>query len=244
MKIAICDDNKKDLEILEKLLIKYKDTISTVSFTIDKFTDAFDLYRKISENSFADIYILDLIMEEKNGIDLGTHLRENGCENAIIYVTSSDDFALEAYGVHAIRYLLKPLNEDLLFEAVKYALSHVKPKGEPVFSIKTKTGPLSVPYSNIEYIESYSRMLHVHMTNGKTIKSIFIRTSFDDEIKGIANDKIFLQVHKSFLINMDYVKKMTHDSVIMESGKTIPVSKTRAADVRKTYLLFVSERYQ
>ena len=99
-------------------------------------------------------------------------------------------------------------------------------------------------YSRIEYIENYSRTLNVYLNDGENIRSIFIRKSFDEEIREIAGDKSFLQVHKSFLINMKYVKKLEQSEIVMESGKRIPVSKTRATDVKRTYLQFLSACYQ
>lgn len=244
MKVVICDDNIEDLEKVERLLIKYRESSLKPSFVVEKFSSAVNLYQKISEKKLADIYILDLIMEEKTGIDIGARIREVSSESIIIFLTSSDDFALEAYGVYAIRYLLKPVSEEHFFEAMDYAFSYTKKNEVPIFQVKTKEGPVSVPYSKIEYIENYSRMLNVCLTNGENIRSIFIRKSFDEEIKEIAGDSDFLKVHKSFLINMDHVKKLAQGSVIMESGRSIPVSKARAADVRREYLLFASERYR
>ncbi len=145
--------------------------------------------------------------------------------------------------MRAIRYLLKPVSEEQFFEAIDYALSLTKTEKEPVYSVKTKNGLVAVPYSKIEYIENYSRVLNIWLTDGELIKSIFIRKSFNEEIKEIAEDKSFIQVHKSFLINMRYVKKLTQKTVLMESGKSIPVSKNRAADVKKEYLLFVTDYY-
>lgn len=172
----------------------------------------------------------------------------------IIYITSSDDFALEAYGVHAVRYLLKPVDRDIFFEAMDYALSHamagqdIRQENamyrEPLYPVKTKDGLVSVLYSDIEYIENASRVLDVHLTDGSSIKSIFIRKSFDEDIQEIMADKSFARVHKSFLVNMNYIKRLTQDSCFMEDGRSIPISKTRAADVKKEYLLFISERYR
>ena len=75
------------------------------------------------------------------------------------------------------------------------------------------------------------------------LRSLFIRRSFEEEIQEIAGRKNFLQVHKSFLVNLDYVKQLTADGMMMESGRTLPVSKSRAAEVKREYLLFVSRKY-
>ncbi len=211
---------------------------------MEQFSHAAKLYQKIQEKELADIYILDMIMSEKTGIDIGTLIRSSNRQSVIVYITSSDDFALEAYGVRAVRYLLKPVSEEQFFEALDYALSLTKLETEKIYPVKTKNGLVAIPYSKIEYIENYSRVLNIFQTDGESVKSIFIRKSFDEEIREIAQDKRFMQVHKSFLINMNYVNKLTQNTILMESGKSIPISKKRVVNVRKEYLLFVSEQYR
>ncbi len=243
MKVVICDDCIRDLQNVEKLLEKYKGSNAGIRFELEKFSDACILYERISRGELADIYVLDMIMSEKTGIDIGSLLRTVGSKGVIIYLTSSDDFALEAYGVHAARYLLKPVSEKDFFEAMDFALSYHKANEEILFTVKTKQGTVLVPYSRIEYIENYSRMLNVFLTDQETVKSIFIRKSFDEEIREIAEDRSFLRVHKSFLINMNHIKKLEQGNILMDSGRRIPVSKTRAAEVKRQYLLFISECY-
>ena len=122
MKIVICDDCVKDLQRLERLLQKYRDTAAGIHFEVEEFTDACRLYERILQGDQADIYLLDMIMSEKNGIEIGSLIRQNGGGGVIIYVTTSADFALEAYEVHASRYLLKPVSEEHFFEAMDFAL--------------------------------------------------------------------------------------------------------------------------
>ena len=243
MKIVICDDSIEYLLKIEKLLFYYQDTHNGAKFEIEKFSDAAALYRKIQQNDLADIYILDMIMADKNGIDIGNQIRRAGCNNAIIYITTADDFALDAYSVHAVRYLLKPISEHSFFEALDYALSYAEVQKSPTYAIKTKDGLVSIPYSKIEYIENSSRILDVHLTNGQAVKSIFLRKSFDEEIREIICRPNFVQVHKSFLINLNYVKKLAANNALMETGETIPISKKRAADIKKEYLLYISNQH-
>ena len=231
MKVAICDDSIEDLMTIESVLLKYCERNPKVSFEVEKFSDALQLYGKIQAKEIADLYILDMIMPEKSGIDLGNKLRRCGSEKTIIYITSSNEFAMEAYDVHAIRYLLKPLREDQLFEALDCAFSYSEPANRS-------------RYSQIEYIENSSRMLAVHLVNGEVIKSIFIRGSFDEEIRELASDSSFLHVHKSFLVNMRYVRQLDRDSILLESGSSIPISRKRAADVKKEYLTYISDQYR
>ncbi|GFI21602.1 sensory transduction protein LytR [Lachnospiraceae bacterium] len=244
MKVVICDDCIEDLQMIETLLEKYEKSALDIGFAVEKYLDATILYDRILAGEQADIYILDMIMSDRTGLDIGSLIRKAGSDGVIIYITSSDDYALEAYGVHAARYLLKPVSEENFFEAIDLARSYSRIYKEHLFLIKTKKGTISVSYSRIEYIENYSRTLNVCLDDGENIRSIFIRKSFDEEIREIAKDRNFLQVHKSFLINMKHVKRLEQGEIVMESGKRIPISKTRATDVKRTYLQFLSECYR
>lgn len=244
MKIAICDDSMKDLTLLEGLLEQYHQSNATTDFQVEKFSNSSELQEKIQRKDLSDIYILDILMTPANGIALGNEIRKYNSESAIIYITSSDDFALDAFHIRAVRYLLKPVQKNLFFEALDYAFSYVELKKGPMYPIKTKNGLQSVPCSRIEYVENASRMLNVHLTDGHVITSIFIRKSFEDELGELLQNKCFLQVHKSFLINLNHVKKLDGSNVIMSNGDNIPVSKKNTANVKRQYLLFVSEQYQ
>lgn len=244
MKIIICDDSIEDLLEIEKILLKYKRQHPEQDFVLEKFSNPSKLYHNILEGKMADIYILDMLMPEQTGIDLGGQIRKFGNGNVIIYITSSDDFALDAYEVHAVRYLLKPIDENKLFEALDYALSYTMIKQEPMYMVKTKDGLVQTPYSRIEYIENVYRKLEVHLIDGKVLKSLFIRSSFEETVHEIVEKKNFLQIHKSFIVNLAYAKRLTIDNIIMESGKQLPISKARAAEVKRKYLLFVSGKYR
>ena len=244
MTITICDDSIKDLLHTEKLLLKYKSLHPDRNFELEKFSDPSRLYQQISAGKLTDIYILDMLMPRRTGIDIGNLIRTSGCESVIIYITSSEDYALDAYGVRAVRYLLKPVGESKFFEALDYALTHLEEKKEAVYLVKTKEGLESIPYAEIEYIENSSRKLEVHLADGKKITSIYIRKSFEEETKELIHAKSFIYVHKSFLVNLYHVRRLNQSNVTMKSGVNIPISKKCLLDVKKEYLLFISEQYK
>lgn len=243
MQFVICDDNAENLKELEKLFLRYSSKYQNLSFGLDKFSDAALLLHKIRHEKPADIYILDIVMSWISGIDLGREIRKRSRESMIIYITVSEDFALEAYDVLAIRYLVKPVDENRFFEALDYALAHMQAKNNSVFPVKTKNGLESVPYHEIAYIENSSRKLDVHLTDGSSITSIYIRRSFEEEIKELLQGGNFLCVHKSFLVNLNHVRKLNQSNIIMTDGTSIPVSRKNSFQVKKDYLLFISNQY-
>ena len=183
-------------------------------------------------------------MSQITGIDLGYEIRKNNALSIIIYISTSDAFAMDAYNIHALRYLLKPIKENNLFEALDYTLSHIDARNDSVYVVKTNAGLESILYSQIEYIENFSRKLKIHLTNGEIVTSIYIRESFEKEIEELINSKKFVYVHKSFLINMNYVRTVLQHTVVMDSGISIPISKKKYSEVKKEYLLFYSEQYR
>lgn len=244
MKVVVCDDCMEDLENIRGLLERYERTKEGTRLEAEYFTDSLEVYHRIQAKKQKGIYILDMIMSEKTGIDIGSLIRGADGESAIIYITSSDDFAMEAYGVHAARYLLKPVKEELFNEAMDYAVSSItREEKDALYPVKTKEGLVVIPYSKIEYIENYSRTLNVCVADGRNVKSIFIRGSFEEEIRQVMENKNFIRVHKSFVVNLRYVGKLTQNGVIMENETRIPVSKARASDVKREYLKFVSGQY-
>lgn len=244
MKVVICDDNLEDLSELEKLLIKYKEKNAATSFDIYKYTDSTQLYQNITEKNYADIYILDVLMPHKSGIDIGELIRIDQRDSIIIYTTTSEEYALDAYNIHAGRYLIKPLDEDKFNEAMEYALSSISEKKEPDFIMKTNSGLVSIPFSKIEYVENVSRTVCLYLTNKKIVKGLTIRTSFEDHAQELLCNDNFIQVHKSFIVNMEYIEKLSQESLTVVSEVIIPISKKKSQAVKHKYLDYVTKKYK
>lgn len=244
LKITVCDDNIEDLINTEKLLVKFAKHHPQEEWEIEKFSDSSRLYKRIEEGELADIYILDMLMPLRNGIDVGRLIRKSDKDKVIIYMTTSDDFALEAYNVQAVRYLLKPIQEDKFYEAMELSVTYLNIREEPLYLLKTSEGLISLPYSKILYIEHRARVLYVYLTDDRIFNSLFIRKSFDDEIDGIMDSDSFMQTHKSFVVNLRHIGKLTQSKIIMINGNEVPVSKKKYADVKRKYLAYMADRYR
>ena len=84
MKIVICDDCVEDLQYIEQLLGQYTEAAPGADFVVEKYLDAAVLYDRIQEGEQAEIYILDMIMAKRTGIDLGSLIRKVGGDSVII----------------------------------------------------------------------------------------------------------------------------------------------------------------
>ena len=106
MRIAICDDEAVCIEQVRTIAEQYAAGRSDRNFVLESFTHPDDLLEAAEKIGGYDIYILDIIMPDTNGIDLGASLREAGYDGKIIYLTASEEYSLAAFRVRAFDYLI------------------------------------------------------------------------------------------------------------------------------------------
>lgn len=239
IRVAICDDEDKTLKDLENAVLHYG-TLKNLDLKADTFSQSADLAAQIQNNETYDIYILDMLMPQQNGIEVGQEIRKHDEHAVIIYLTSSMDFAYQAFGVFAQRYLLKPMNEAELFKALDFAAETIR-KTQKLFYVNTAQGIQQIYYHEIEYVENAARALHIFAVNGEEIVSRLLRKSFENEMNCLLNSRWFIQTHKSFIVNLCHVRLYELSQMTMRSGAQIPISKSRQAQVKRAYLKYISE---
>ena len=116
MKIAICDDDKKELFRILSVLADYQ-TQRNIEFSYKPFDNSTELASNLLQEHY-DIYLLDVVMPGLNGIELAKEIRSSDKAADIIFLTSSPEFAVESYTVKASNYLVKPVSRDRLVEAL------------------------------------------------------------------------------------------------------------------------------
>ena len=123
MRIAICDDEPRELELLHSFLLRYD---TTLPYTL--FSSAQDLL-DASSSTFFDIIFMDIEMRSPNGYDAAVSLMQNEARPLIIFVTKSSSYTILGYGV-AFRYLKKPISYDAFSAVLKLTLEEVVPQNQ------------------------------------------------------------------------------------------------------------------
>ena len=104
MNIAICDDDLQCSGMLNIMLKEYANIRNLKDFTVYIYSHADDLIDAVQDGEHFDICILDIMMPDINGINLGLKLREENYNGIIIYLTASKDYALDSYKAKAFNY--------------------------------------------------------------------------------------------------------------------------------------------
>ncbi len=227
MRIAVCDDEKIYHERIINLLQEYNKTRQDLSFTISVFSSAKELLNYTLEHGGFDLYILDIIMPEMSGIQLGSLLRKSKDEGMIIYLTNSPDFAVDSYSVEAFHYLLKPIDTTLFFDCLDKAVDRFTRLKKEVAVIKTPNSVRLVPLANICYAERVRRLICYHISDGSIINSATFNGTFKSAVTPLLEHREILLVGSSFAVNLRHVTEITRHDLIVDDEHKIAIPRGR-----------------
>ena len=239
-KIAACDNDPADLGELERCLKEYFEGHPNIDAHVDSFLRGDELKSRIAKRDLHDLYLLDVMMPETDGITLGRLIREQSSEVPIIYITSSRDFAFDAYGVSALQYITKPIHRKMLYEALDEVYLKYRFRPRHILPLKTSGEILLVAAEDIMYVENQLRDAIYTMFDGKKAVCSRMLGTFEEAVAPLPENPDFIQPHKSFFVNMKYIKSFGSGSITMDDGKLVPVNQKRLPAVRKTYLAYLS----
>ncbi len=231
MRIAVCDD---DLKVCEQL-VGVIDTLNETSLEhsdVKVYHDGIDLYNDFLSGVTFDIVILDIQMEQLDGVSLGNLLRDK-LKNEyldIIYISSERDFAMDLFHSRPLNFLVKPVNEDELIESLKKSVN-LREKGIQNFEFKVGTTSHRIPVKEIIYFEGRGRKVKV-----TSIKGVYEFYGKMSDIKKKLTDFDFMTIHKSYIINYKYIKEITYESVKMSNNVTLVISQNYRSVVRAEQL--------
>lgn len=238
IKIAVCDDDERQLEWCRELINEYVKK-RAICAQISIYHNPDDLLRAC-DNCRYDIYILDIVMPFIDGIELAKGIRRLSMEAAIIFMSSEKGYALDAYSVNPLTYIVKPVEQEALFSALDRALMMQKPN-QDVVGARTKDGYVTIPAALVEYIEYVGHKVVITTLGGERIETSTIKESFSDFAKPLLKCGQFIKPHRSFVINMGSVRLLGKDGFTLACGAFIPISGRRGAEIRAAYLDFTQQ---
>ena len=215
--VAICDDEKSSAGVSAELLEKYKNSHLGVNFDVDIFYSSLELLGAIENKSY-DIYLLDIYIDRMNGIEIAEAIKKKDESSHIIFMTSSNAFYREAFRIHAVHYLEKPILEEEFFDA----LDRVCTVDEIHYlSVKEGGGLTRIPASDIIYIQSEDHYKRIITDK----KSFLIRDTMQGLMNELKGDQYFYLLGKNIIINLKRVLKITKDTITMDDGASFALPR-------------------
>lgn len=230
MYIAVCDDQIEELELLVGLLRQWHEE-RHIFLRFKTFRSAAELLDAAKTEPFT-LYLLDVMMPGTDGMTAAQEIRNFDDAADIVFLTSSPSFAYASYGVHALDYLLKPIQPEMLFPILSH---HSLREQKPQESLTVKCGPtlIRIPFSRLTYVEVNRKHLYFNLTDG-SVREVF-GTLYEYEPLLLSRPE-FMQIHRSYIVNMLQVAELSPSGVITFSGKNLPVSRRLYSQLQKDYM--------
>jgi len=167
MKIAICDDDKRELLNIRQFVDEFL-SCDFVEYKIEvcSFESSIELISQLESGKHFDIFLLDVVMPGMNGMELAAEIRSKDTVAKIIFLTASAEFAVKSYSVGAFHYLLKPVQKNELFSVLEKACYDICYNLKDYIMVKTQNELSKVFLNTLIYVEVTGRMLYFYQKNG------------------------------------------------------------------------------
>lgn len=235
IKVAIYEDSRLDREMLRKIVIFLMEDRG-LEFQVDTFENGESLVDGYNNYPY-NLIFLDIMMGEIDGMEVGRQIREMDSAVEIVYCTSSKDFAIAAYEIHALGYLLKPYESGKIGAIIDYYVQKHPQKDLNYIEVKSQRKSVIIPYKDIIYMESDNKVVYIHTTKQGTVKVYNKLDFFEEQIK----DERYLRCHQSYLVNLNYVAGMVDSDFIMLNDDVIPIRKSGRKLLIKKYQDFLKK---
>lgn len=231
-RIAVCEDDLQTAEQNRAAVCRVLDGkyhVMGKDYDVDVFHTAAPLMERLAEDSDAyQLLLLDIQLEEDNGVDLARFLRERRVNASIIYITDHPGFALDSFPTYPLEYLLKPVDEARLAAALdwdwrqRYA-RHKRPV--------LRVGGRAIPLDEITYLETSGRKTAIH-TRGERIEHAVPLSKLKEKFQ----EQGFCLSHFSYLVNLARVRRVERDTLTLDTGESIPISRRYYQDFMARYV--------
>jgi len=233
LQVALCDDDKTALEQLCSLMEEYR-TSHMPELRCTPFSSAFGLLSAIECGQHFDIAILDVMMPNTSGIQAAQEIRRRDERMEIVFFSSSREFAVDSYAVRARNYVLKPIDRQKLFAVMDQVISSMTPDSQRSFWVRDKDGGISriIP-SRLRYCEVIRKDIVFHMSDERTVTC---RKTLIELMKDLGDNESFFQPHRSYLVNMEHVQRVTKAELILTGGTVIPLSRGKSPQAMEAFI--------
>ena len=233
-RIGICEDEQTQRNmIMEKAEAFFEK--ENLHYSIQTYSSGEAILAEIEEEAAVfDLILMDIHLGTTNGFETAVKIRELNPQVPIAFLTACRDYAVESYDIGAVGYLLKPLQEQKLFTLLSRLTKDERPRS---LSIKQRGRVRNLDYREIRYLESSGHRVMIHLVDGSK-EIIYAKL---DELEARMNDDRFVRCHKSFLVNMDYVKEAIKDFE-MAGGDIVAIRTHGRKDIIKAYQKYFEKK--
>ncbi len=232
--IGICDDGKHICASMEEMVLQYSRK-REIPVEIKIWYTGESLCDYLNQDGHIDILFLDIELFRLSGIDVGNYIR-NHLEDRkmqIIYISGMSSYAQQLFKTQPMDFLIKPIGQEQIDAALSLAMKIVV-KSMDKFEFQNGREYFYVPFGEIMYFTSEGRKIRI-IAQGETMEG---GKEFYGTLKDVADGlpSEFISIHKSYVVNREYIVRYTYETVEMADGTVLNISKANRKHVRERIL--------
>ena len=222
MRFAVCDSNVADAQ---ELVVKLQHLASDMglSCTVESFRGARPLFEAMKKAPFHAVF-LETEIGGTVGIELARRIRYYHEETEIVFVSAKEEYALAAYSVFPLGYLLKHVDRKRLYPILQRLMRMQKQTGPSLRCLTPDGEEALIPRDELLYVEVIGNRLFFH-TRHDTVEGI-------GTLGGVAE---FYRAHRNFIVNLQYVQKIGHYYFGLQNGEKVTVAKNRYTEAKSVF---------
>ncbi len=229
MRIAICDDEKKFLDKLKKMIKTCYP--STEKLSISEFYSGEQFLLEFELQKY-DVIFLDIEMRALTGLDVAKKIRMVDKSVIIAFLTGHQEFAVNGYEVNAFRYLLKN-QPDYMYERQFQSIFDEYHQTHMTFQVKELNTVFNILVSDIVYFEIFKRTIILHTK--------YENYQFNGRLSDIEKDERlvnFVKPHKSYYVNIAFVDHVEPNNICIKNMDKIPMSRNYRQAVTEKFISY------
>lgn len=239
---ALCDDEKEELDKTAKKLNAYEKEHPQTDFIIECFESADELLYRMEDGNYApDLIFMDIFMpgpggvSESMGMTAARKLRNMGSRARLFFLTTSGEYALEAFDVNASQYLIKPVTQERMFSVLDTFLESEEEERKKYVLFKVEGRFVKVAVNDIVYCEAQGKIQYIHLADGGEYLQRMTMTELG---KILSNYKEFVKVGSAFVVNLEYIDSLNARDICLTDGKKIYLPRGAYKGLRERYLSY------
>lgn len=239
VRIGICDDQPQAIENLKKLLDEYFPS-RKIEATVSRFGGADALLQTMQSGVHFDILLLDIIMPFLNGIELAREVRKLDPHCPILFISSSREYGVDAFGVKAVNYIVKPVKKEQLFETLDTIIESQQQLDNDKLVLRTGGQTLTLRHADILFAETNKHNLIIHLKNADNIVLYKSMREFEQLLEEYDR---FVRCHSAYLVNMQHIVSASASEFVLFPNTIIPISRTYQTNVKQKYFEYISSAH-
>ena len=239
--IAVCSPDAGLRSGLERQCMEYFARRQDACI-VQQLPDADALLRRDTEGERFDLYLIELgAVAAPAGLSAAAELRRRGRRAPLAFAARTPAHAYSAFRVDAMQYLLLPVHQQELSALLARA---TEPEYGPAIPVATASGLRVLPFADIEYLECTHHVVHFHLASGEDVPSLSVRVPFAQVAQPLLADERFVQLHRSYVVNLAAVSQLAAGEFWMQSGARVPVPRGREPAARTALKDYLEKQFR